>query len=844
MLLVSNNLAYLAILLFIAGAVVFVILLKKFLQLKNKISSLEDTPHSEIEDKSSDQPAASSGYSSSQSTSSTAKSNENSSENGAVNTSMLNDALMKNTSKQVFFSKPDNKNSAVFSIKNRRTTIGRLKDNDFIIPEKNVSGHHAVLLRDDAGNYTIQDKNSTNGLFVNNKKIESKRLNSGDSVKFGSIEFIFLIDIPEQAVQGLTKEQLEIGKKFSKEVLPNEMGGNIHKLQDLFQQLNSSVSDDPKVKKEKILDFITKLNTTMAQIRNDYKDVERAQNMITTLFETSHVISSILDMNMLLSTLMDLVIAVMNAERGFIMLKDEEGILLPAVARKMSQEIDSENQHMVSKSIAERSFFEKKPILTTDAQEDPRFMSGKSIIAYNIRSVMTVPLFTKDDVIGVIYIDNQEKTSAFSKSDLHFLTMFASQAAIAIENARLYQSVEKRINELSTLADIIRAINSTLDLDKVLNLILDMTIDLIGVEKGSIVLYNEKKGKYYVRALKGDFKEIYIGAKVELANSAAGKVAQTGQSIILNKLITSGEGRARNMHSALLAVALKIKNNVIGVLNLSNKKDGSKFTDNDLSLVESLAYQAAQACENARLYENVKSEEKMRTNLTRFLSPDIANAIIQEGTEGNLALGGKKKEVTMLFTDLRNFTSTCEKMEPSLLVTTLNEYFSAMTEIIFQYGGTLDKFMGDAIMVLFGAPFGHEDDPLRAVCTGFSMLKKLEELQEEWKKQGKPVFSMGIGVHTGEVIAGNIGSEKRMEYTVIGRNVNRASRLESSNKELGTSFLISKDTLDYVKDKVIVREAGAPHMKGIEVPEMVYEVTGIKEGVMEELIKKIENEIK
>lgn len=725
----------------------------------------------------------------------------------------------------------------VMAIKKKRTTIGRLKDNDFIISDRNVSGHHSILIETNEG-YFIEDCNSTNGLFVNNERVQRKQIVHNTVVKFGPAEYMFKINEDRLPSMALEESQAIMSGMIREEVLPSDLAKNIEQLGKTYSDLRQILMETKSLDRITLLDMVKGLADHIDKVNHDYKEVERAQEMVTTLFDTSHVISSILDKKILLSTLMDLVIKVMKAERGFIMLKDESGQLNPAIARKMAQEIMGKGKQMVSRSIAEKSFADKAPILTTDAQEDPRFMSGQSIIAYNIRSVMTVPLMTKDDCIGVIYIDNREKAGAFKKRDLHFLTMFAAQAAIAIENAQLYQSLETRINELSTIAEIIRTINSTLELDKVLNLILDMLMDLIGAVKGSIVLLDEKKQKYFVRALKGDFRELYMGAKVVLGNSLAGKVADTGQSIMVNKMESEAEEIEDTIYSALLMVPMKIKGKVIGVLNLTNKKNAGKFTNNDLSLVESLAYQAAQACENARLYANVKDEERMRTNLTRFLSPDIVNQIIQAG-DGEMALGGEKKIVTMLFTDLRNFTSTCEKTDPALLITTLNEYFSAMTEIIFEYGGTLDKFMGDAIMVLFGAPFGHPDDALRAVCTGWTMLEKLSELHEFWKKDGKPSFGMGMGIHTGEVIAGNVGSVKRMEYTVIGRNVNRASRLESANKEMGTSYLISRDTLEMVKDQITFREAGAPYMKGIAEPEIVYEVTGIKPGVRERVLERV-----
>jgi len=169
-----------------------------------------------------------------------------------------------------------------------------------------------------------------------------------------------------------------------------------------------------------------------------------------------------------------------------------------------------------------------------------------------------------------------------------------------------------------------------------------------------------------------------------------------------------------------------------------------------------------------------------------------------------------------------------EKMKPEEVVHILNEYFSAMIEIIFKYEGTLDKFIGDAIMAVFGAPVAHPDDPQRALRTAVEMREELKKLQEKWKGEGRPAFDIGIGINTGEVVAGNIGSSERMDYTVIGDNVNLASRLESLNKEHQTHILISEDTYQKVKDVAKVRPIEPVKVKGKEKEVMIYEVEGLK----------------
>jgi adenylate cyclase len=166
-------------------------------------------------------------------------------------------------------------------------------------------------------------------------------------------------------------------------------------------------------------------------------------------------------------------------------------------------------------------------------------------------------------------------------------------------------------------------------------------------------------------------------------------------------------------------------------------------------------------------------------------------------------------------------------MEPENVVATLNEYLSEMTDAIFKNNGTLDKFIGDAVMALFGTPAFYPDHALRAVRTAFMMKERLEKLNEKWRGQGRPTLKIGIGINTGEAIAGNMGSLQRMEYTVIRDTVNLASRLESLNKELGTEIIISSSTYEKVRDNVKARQFTGIHVKGKEETLVVYEVTEV-----------------
>jgi adenylate cyclase len=196
-----------------------------------------------------------------------------------------------------------------------------------------------------------------------------------------------------------------------------------------------------------------------------------------------------------------------------------------------------------------------------------------------------------------------------------------------------------------------------------------------------------------------------------------------------------------------------------------------------------------------------------------------------------LKLGGDKKDLSVLFSDIRGFTTISEKLTPEELVHLLNEYLTAMTNVVFKYDGLLDKYMGDAIMAVFGAPLDQPDHPIRACRTALDMMEELKKLQEKWAGEGRPVLDIGVGINTGDMVVGNMGSEMRFDYTVMGDSVNLGSRLEGINKEYGTNIIISEYTYEAVKDVFFCREMDSVRVKGKKRPVRIYELIGEKKDV-------------
>ena len=221
------------------------------------------------------------------------------------------------------------------------------------------------------------------------------------------------------------------------------------------------------------------------------------------------------------------------------------------------------------------------------------------------------------------------------------------------------------------------------------------------------------------------------------------------------------------------------------------------------------------------MVDGLQERDKLRSTMGKYMT----DAVVEHLMAGDIRLGGAKLRVTVLFSDIRGFTSISERMSADQLVALLNEYFTEMVGIVMQEGGVVDKYIGDAIMVVFGAPVSKADDAIRAVRAAVRMRAALVHLNERLVARGQVALRTGIGLHTGDVIAGNIGSEQRMEYTVIGDTVNVASRLETATKELGVDIAVSDDTWREVQAHFVGRAIREITVKGREQPVTVYEVT-------------------
>lgn len=228
-----------------------------------------------------------------------------------------------------------------------------------------------------------------------------------------------------------------------------------------------------------------------------------------------------------------------------------------------------------------------------------------------------------------------------------------------------------------------------------------------------------------------------------------------------------------------------------------------------------------------RFMTEEREKRRIKKTFSQYLNPRVMEKVLSDPTY--LKLGGHKEKLTVLFSDIRNFTTITESLPAEELVAQLNEYLSKMVEIVFRWDGTLDKFIGDAVMAYWGAPVPQNDHQQKAVLCAIDMHKELKILQDKWIAEGKQfVFNIGIGVNTGEMTVGNMGSKEKMEYTVIGDNVNLGARLESLNKEYHSKLIISEATYLVVKDLVDAKHIGAVKVKGKTKPVEIYAILGKK----------------
>ena len=396
-------------------------------------------------------------------------------------------------------------------------------------------------------------------------------------------------------------------------------------------------------------------------------------------------------------------------------------------------------------------------------------------------------------------------------------------AAIPIEER--VKILEKENNLLKLLLSVGKTLFSALMPDEIMHRVMELVFQMENVERGFVMLRDDKKGFKPAVLLYKDDKQKAAARGVALSTMVTDKLMNDRVPLLIydvgtdERFSSSQSLRMSGIRSAMCA-PLIYKDRVFGIFYVDCLSKAYAFTQEELAIFSVIAAEAALSFDNARSHEELARGMVERQALGRFLSPNIVEKILVNPSE--IHLGGENQTVTILFSDIRGFTRMSEHMDPHAVVELLNEYFSEMTDLIFESGGTLDKYLGDGIMVVYGAPFASPDDALKATKTAIEMQRALVDLNRNWVGRGQQPLRMGVGINTGPVTAGNIGSAKRMDYTVIGDAVNLASRLCSN--AAGGQILVSDSTYLQLSGRITAQKLEPIKVKGKETPIELHEV--------------------
>ncbi|HJS19295.1 MAG TPA: adenylate/guanylate cyclase domain-containing protein [Anaerolineales bacterium] len=532
-----------------------------------------------------------------------------------------------------------------------------------------------------------------------------------------------------------------------------------------------------------VINGLKSLENSLSYLSENLIPFEQRYSHLQALAGIGQVVNSTLEVDEVLQIVMDTIVRLTGAERGFLMLRDEHGEMSNRIARNWEQESVNKNEFAISRTVIQRVIDEGEAVLTTNAREDPRFGGQESIIAYNLRSILCVPLKVKSELIGVIYADNRIRSGIFSESDRDLLLAFADQAAASIENARLFSSLKQTLEEVTELKNL---------MDDVFASIVSgvITVDV----QDQIMLCNRAAA-----AILGYTSAELVGRRIEeILPNFADDLLPHLDSVRRSELPILGLELSQNLPE---------RGYVDWRFNLSPLRDAGQKTQGVAIVLDDMTER--------------KKLEAQRSLLQRMVSPAVLDQIDPKSWQVG---SSKKVDITILFADIRGFTAYSEKHTPEELVEVLNRYLAAAAEAVLANEGTVDKFLGDAVMAWFNAPLPQPDHTLRAVKSALAIREAVSALHVELAEEAHLDF--GVGIHYGEAVLGWIGTEKRLEYTAISDSVNTCKRIQENAAR--NQILITRDAFERVRDQIEARPFLPMTVKGKTQPLEAYEVLKLK----------------
>ncbi len=611
--------------------------------------------------------------------------------------------------------------------------------------------------------------------------------------------------------------------------LLNKIGGNQFTLQD-----------------EKEFESFARSIGILLESCNSFYTAARTQKGLNALLNAISSLEQSLDLEVTLQSVMAEARKLMQADRSTLWLMEMDSNQLwskvqSADGTKLVELRQANDKDSIVGYVASTG----ETLNIPDAYRDSRFdSSADDRTGYRTHSILCMPVFdSAGKIMGVTQLINKNQGS-FTRSDESFMRAFNTQAGIALENAQLYENVllEKQYQKdiLQSLSD---AVIST-DMGGRIVTINEAALSLLGCPTEVPTINPEVS----LEALQQTWEERLTGRLIwevvpienlrsRLADSLEFGTEQYVPEQTLQVAVAAIDGQQALLVPAEIrskpSTFMPQENTEVDqtyylwghkARAINAPKNLQQLAHSINLTVNPLTNPGGGVRGGLVVLEDISQEKRMKTTLYRYMTPSVAEQVMALGEDSLMV--GQRRDVTVLFSDIRGYTTLTESLEASQVVSMLNEYFETMVEAVFNHQGTLDKFIGDALMAVFGAPLPLENHGWSAVESALDMRERLIHFNRSRQANNQPKINIGIGLSSGEVVSGNIGSRRKMEYTVIGDGVNLSSRLEGVTKQYGCDIVMSEHTYNRCRDLVWVRELDLIRVKGKTKPVKIYHLIG------------------